>query len=336
MKDSENGHTGGCKCGSIRYRTAPHTGNAYICNCTFCQRMTGGPHLVEHCFARDEVEIVRGTPAVYTHRSDGSGKEVYLHFCPECGTHLYLTLERWPETLNIFTTTLDDPGEVGFGPDQLRYLFLGSAQSGTVTPAGYKAYDGHCDRADGTSAHEHIFEGHRVNATIDEGSGPHTGGCLCGEVQFAANGEPDFIVICHCRSCQRALGSEMNFELLFDPSRFRVTKGEPRIYRHSGGSGKMLEKRFCGTCGTSLYLTGERFTEVGVFRGALDRPNRVTVTPDSAIQICLDEALPSAVVLAGIESFHQHRRAPDGTINSGHTFAEPWRVGDRKKDWSNS
>lgn len=242
MPEHLEGHIGGCHCGAIRYRTIPHTGNAYVCNCHFCQHMTGGPNLVEHCFTRDEVEIVEGTPAVYTHRSDGSGKEVYLHFCQDCGTHLYLTLERWPETLNIFTTTFDDPRELGFGPDQLRYLFLDSAQSGTITPAGFQAYDGHCDPADGSPAREYVFGAHRRNERNDAGDGPHLGGCLCGDVRFEAEGAPDFVVICHCRSCQKTLGSEMNFELLFDPSAFCVTEGETRVYRHNGGSGMMLEK----------------------------------------------------------------------------------------------
>ena len=54
------GHTGGCKCGAIRYRTRLHTGNAYVCNCHFCQRMTGGPFLVEHCFSREDIEVLAG------------------------------------------------------------------------------------------------------------------------------------------------------------------------------------------------------------------------------------------------------------------------------------
>jgi hypothetical protein len=322
------GLSGGCQCGAIRYRTRPHAGNAYVCNCHFCQRMTGGPFLVEHCFSKGDIEILAGKPSCYTHVSGGSGKEVYLHFCKDCGTHLFLTFQRWDETMNVFTTSLDDPDEVRFDPETLRYLFLDAAQSGTITPKGFEAFEGHCEPADGSMAVEHVFDRHTLNEANEEGSGPHTGGCLCGAIGYEADSQPEAVVICHCRSCQKSLGSGVNFELLWAPGKFRVTKGTPSVYRHAGGSGKMLDKRFCGECGSALWLTGERFQEIGVFRGTLDKPNRIEVSPGTAIQIFLHDALPSGMVIAGIEAFNEHRRAPDGSINPGHVYDDHWRVGD--------
>ena len=323
-----NGHRGGCLCGAIRYETVPHDGNAYLCNCHFCQRMTGGPFLVEHCFTKDQVTILSGRPRVYTHVSAGSGKEVYVHFCGDCGSDLFLTLERWPETLNIVTTTLDDPGKVGFDPERLRILFLKAAQSGTLTPRGYRAYDGHCEPADGSPPVEHRFDHHVLNDAQTKAKGPHTGGCLCGDVRYAFDGAPEFTVVCHCRSCQKTLGSGVNHELLVDPAAFRVTAGTPRSFRHAGGSGKSVTRRFCGRCGSALWLTGDRFDEVGVFRGTLDQPNRVTLTADTAMQIFLDEALPIGMVMAGIDAYGQHRRAPDGSIRAATVYDHPWRVGE--------
>jgi len=326
--DPTTGHTGGCKCGAIRYRTRPHSGNAYVCNCNFCQRMTGGPFLVEHCFTKDEIEILEGEPTWYTHVSAGSGKDVYLQFCKDCGSHLFLTFQRWDDTMNVFTTSFDNPGEVCFDPETLRYLFLDVTQSGTIRPKGFQAFEGHCEPADGSPAIEHVFDHHTLNDTIEDGAGPHSGGCLCGAVRYEAEGQPEAVVICHCRSCQKSLGSGVNFELLWAPDKFRINKGSPSVYRHAGGSGKILETRFCGECGSALWLTGERFGEVGVFRGSLDHPNRIEVSPATAIQIFLGEALPSGMVIAGIEAFTEHRRAPDGSINPGHVFEDHWRIGD--------
>ncbi|WP_370284706.1 GFA family protein [Pseudooceanicola nanhaiensis] len=331
MQDTENGHRGGCKCGAIRFRTVPHAGNAYVCNCHFCQKATGGPFLVEHCFTKDEIEILSGTPTLYTHVSAGSGKEIYLHFCVECGSHLFLALQRWENTMNVFTTTFDVPQEVGFDADILRYLFLGAAQSGTITPKGFHAFEGHCDPADGSPAVEHVFDRHVATGETEAGDGPHTGGCLCGSIRFEADGQPEAVVICHCRSCQKSLGSGVNFELLWTPSRFRVVRGTPKTFQHSGGSGKLIGKRFCGECGSALWLTGERFPEIGVFRGSLDRPNRIEVSPRSALQIFLSEALPCGMVIAGIESFAEHRRAPDGSINKGRIYDDHWRIGDAER-----
>ena len=292
MSSLESGHSGGCQCGAIRYRTTPHSGDAYVCNCRFCQKATGGPFLVEHCFTKDDIELLSGEPAVYTHVSAGSGKEVYLHFCKECGAHLFLTFQRWEEVMNVITTTFDHPREVRYDAQALCYLFLGAAQSGTVTPEGFRVFEAHCDPADGSAAVEQVFAAPVLKRAAEDGTGPHPGGCLCGAVRFEAEGAPEAVVLCHCRSCQKSMGSGVNFELLWNPDRFRAMKGTPRTYRHVGGSGSMVERRFCRNCGTALWLTGERFPEVGVFRGALDRPNRIAVKPETAIQIFLGEALP--------------------------------------------
>lgn len=323
-----SGHKGGCLCGAIRYRTAPHSGNAYVCNCHFCQRMTGGPYLVEHCFQKPEIEILRGTCRTYTHVSTGSGKEVYLHFCGDCGSHLFMTFQRFEETMNTFTATLDDSWEVSHGPEALRYLFVEAAQSATVTPAGFEAFDGHCSPADGSEPSVHVFDHHMLCDVVATGEGPHGGRCLCGDIRFEASGAPVAAILCHCRSCLKFLGSGVNHELLYAPENVRHLDGDPQLYSHKGGSGQDVHKRFCGRCGTSVWLTGDRFDEVGLFRGTLDAPNRITPGPQNAMQYFLEEAMPNGMVLSGIPAFRQHRRAPDNSINPSVTYALHWRVAD--------
>ncbi|WP_188528122.1 GFA family protein [Sinisalibacter lacisalsi] len=327
-RDFADGHSGGCQCGRVRYRTVKHTANAFVCNCRFCQKFTGGPYLLEHCFFRGDIEVVKGNPKTYTHISQGSGKKVFLHFCEDCGTHLFMTFERYPDSQNIITTSLDRPQSVDYGSETLLFLYLQSAQSGTVTPAGYRAYRGHCDPADGSVAQEVVSEAHILHDDLDPTEGPHTGGCLCGSVRFEADGKPDFVVVCHCRSCQMSLGTEVNHELLFKRDKFRLVEGESTTFVHLGGSGKRLKRHFCGECGSALWVTGERFPEIGLYRGALDRPNRIQVTRDNAFQIFLSEALPISMVVAGIEAFPDHRRNADDSINSGVVYQAHWRLAD--------
>jgi len=33
------------------------------------------------------------------------------------------------------------------------------------------------------------------------------GGCLCGDVRYLASGDPVVTSICHCRDCQKQIGS---------------------------------------------------------------------------------------------------------------------------------
>jgi hypothetical protein len=81
------------------------------------------------------------------------------------------------------------------------------------------------------------------------------GGCLCAEVRYAVESPPMRVTFCHCRFCQRATGSAYLVEPIFPKTDFKVTVGQPAIYKHrSEGSGKIVEINFCRQCGTKLYL----------------------------------------------------------------------------------
>ena len=53
--------------------------------------MTGSSFYAESLFPIEAVEFGDGEMRRYEHRSDGSGKKVFVHFCPNCGTSLGLT-----------------------------------------------------------------------------------------------------------------------------------------------------------------------------------------------------------------------------------------------------
>jgi class 3 adenylate cyclase len=78
-----------------------------------------------------------------------------------------------------------------------------------------------------------------------------TGGCLCGEIRYEAEGEEPVSAYCHCRMCQRFTGSPSTVGTGIKKTLFRITQGEPKIYVSS----KIAERAFCPTCGSSLWMT---------------------------------------------------------------------------------
>jgi hypothetical protein len=53
---------------------------------------------------------------------------------------LYLDLERFPAIYGVYGGTFDDPNWFDRSPEMTRHIFLGSAQRGTVIPAGVKTF----------------------------------------------------------------------------------------------------------------------------------------------------------------------------------------------------
>jgi hypothetical protein len=145
---SSASHAGGCLCGDVRYEARGEPVRVTICHCTFCQKFTGSAFLVEPIFNRADVVFSGAAPKVYEHRSDGSGKRVFLNFCGRCGGNLNLRFERFPDYLGLCAGSFDDPN--WFSRDKARHIFTRSAQRGVVLPAGVDLYEAHATQNDGT------------------------------------------------------------------------------------------------------------------------------------------------------------------------------------------
>jgi hypothetical protein len=137
-------------CGEVGYKTLAEPLRVTICHCRFCQRFTGSAYLVEPIFRKEDV-VFEGVPAkTYEHRSDGSGKRVTLNFCANCGTTLWLDLERFPDILGLCGGTFDDANWFDLVQGSHRHIFVRSAQRGVVLPAGVDLYEEHALQLDGS------------------------------------------------------------------------------------------------------------------------------------------------------------------------------------------
>ena len=149
---------GGCICGSLRYEASKPPLRVTICHCRFCQRATGSAFMVEPVFDSMDFAVTKGRPAVYAHRSQGSGKRVEVHFCADCGTKLFLSFERFPGMVGVYGGTFDDPDWYERTPDVTKHIFLGVAMAGTVVPGGFNCFEEHAMTNSGEVIEPQRFE----------------------------------------------------------------------------------------------------------------------------------------------------------------------------------
>jgi hypothetical protein len=149
---------GGCLCGQLRYEVNAQPLRVTMCHCKFCQRATGGAYLVEPVFDAKNFAVIAGVEKTYTHLSEGSGKEVYIHFCDNCGTKLFLTFERFEGFVGVYAGTFDDPNWFDLTPENSKHIFLGVAQRGTVIPPHFNTFVEHAAQNDGTPIAPRVFE----------------------------------------------------------------------------------------------------------------------------------------------------------------------------------
>lgn len=79
------------------------------------------------------------------------------------------------------------------------------------------------------------------------------GGCHCGAVRYAIEGEAMMHALCHCGDCRRHAGAPMVGWTMYLQDQVKVIKGAPKVYS-SSQSGR---RYFCGECGTGLLYINE-------------------------------------------------------------------------------
>ncbi len=128
------------------------------------------------------------------------------------------------------------------------------------------------------------------------------GGCYCGNVRYAVEGDPMMKIQCHCRECQYISGGSPNVTLAIPDAGFGYTEGQAKEFRR-----KDLEtpvtREFCGDCGTHLLsrapsLPGTVLLKAGTF----DDPS-LFEAPGVAIYTA--DAQPFHHIPEGIPAFEQ-------------------------------
>ncbi len=125
-----------------------------------------------------------------------------------------------------------------------------------------------------------------------------TGGCLCGQIRFQAEGEPRMRGLCLCRTCQKVSGGAGNMFIGLMAADFRYTAGEPARFALSE-TGPVRD--FCPTCGVHLAARSPRAPDGVILKvGALDHP---AAYEGPALVVWTSEAEPFHHIPEGVPAF---------------------------------
>ena len=103
----------------------------------------------------------------------------------------------------------------------------------------------------------------------------HTGGCLCGQINYQFSSEPIAAVHCHCKDCQKATGS--GFATVFGLAESDVEidgLAQLGTFTLTAESGQKVSRQFCTQCGSPLFTLAENNPEfIWIKAGSLDDSN---------------------------------------------------------------
>ncbi|WP_114390346.1 GFA family protein [Notoacmeibacter marinus] len=95
-----------------------------------------------------------------------------------------------------------------------------------------------------------------------------TGGCQCGAVRYRVNGKVGETAICHCRMCQKAVGSVIWPFFTVQRDDLEWSRVEPKRWRSSNSA----QRGFCPDCGTPLIFEPDGKETIDLSIGSLDDP----------------------------------------------------------------
>lgn len=97
------------------------------------------------------------------------------------------------------------------------------------------------------------------------------GGCLCGRIRLEIDGQPNAVLECHCKDCQKSSGGGPVLVALFPRDAVAIVQGELAGFSVVGDSGSDVLRRFCPNCGTPIYSELGKYPDLlAVKSGAWD------------------------------------------------------------------
>jgi len=97
--------------------------------------------------------------------------------------------------------------------------------------------------------------------------GTFSGSCLCGNIEYMAEGKASFPHLCSCTTCQRWSGAPTVAWVEFPMSSFiwNGLGGEPELFQSSAKT----QRGHCSKCGSALCAIDEGYEKISITMGTL-------------------------------------------------------------------
>ncbi len=131
MSDTAIRVTGRCRCekNPVRFEYTKVPAEVHYCLCTDCTDISGGAMALIAVVERSTFRITQGESKIHNYDTKPT---CHRRFCSECGCHMFLYVDAFPEHLLIHVPTLDRGQDIGAKPD--RYVFVNSKLAWLTLP----------------------------------------------------------------------------------------------------------------------------------------------------------------------------------------------------------
>jgi hypothetical protein len=132
-----------------------------------------------------------------------------------------------------------------------------------------------------------------------------TGGCLCCNLRYAADTEPIFSAVCHCKTCQKQTGTALRIVVAV-PRPAVALQGVQKTYARMGDSGQQVINRFCPNCGSTVVIEPAALASITIIpAGTLDETSWLKPT----MEIYCDDAQSWVQLGGGMQRFSKMHHA---------------------------
>ena len=126
--------------------------------------------------------------------------------------------------------------------------------------------------------------------------------CACGELQITVEGDPDRVLACNCRQCQRRTGSVFGISAYFPDAQVTMIEGQAHSFSRTAGA-LTFATSFCPTCGTSVFWRASAL------------PGQIAI----AVGCFADPSFPPPTIVAWTSEQHEWVSFPNGAVRTSNS-----------------